>query len=148
MAPKGTQLKKWMKNTGFNILLHRRNTPQQKWYKLPQSKRLDKVFHVKGHVKKDRVPTLIYNKIHFQPKLFKTDMEGHSILFKEKKIPRCYLRSEHLCLSNWADTFVKQRKKESKTILLKPKLHTEPHTFIGEILIPHSQQWQGDLDNN
>jgi hypothetical protein len=54
------------------------------------------VFQANGPRKQAGVAILISNKIDFQPKVVKSDEEGHFIFMKGKNPPRESLNSEHL----------------------------------------------------
>jgi hypothetical protein len=56
------------------------------------------VFQANGPRKQAGVAILISNKIDFQPKVVKSDEEGHFIFMKGKNPPRESLNSEYLCL--------------------------------------------------
>ena len=48
------------------------------------------IFQATGRKKQDGVAILISNKINFQPKVIKKDMEGHFILIKGKILQEDY----------------------------------------------------------
>ena len=73
--------------------------------------------------KKWEVGILIWNKIHFQPKVFKKDKEGHFIFIKGK------IYRDKLSILNIYDPIARATKTR-KEILLKIKAHIVTHTTL------------------
>ena len=120
-------------NTGPNILLFTRNTPQPQRETLPQSKGLEKAFQSNGLKKQAGVAILISTKTDFKLKSIRRDEEKQFILI------RGTICQEEVLILNIYDPNVKAPTYVNET-LLQLKAYIKPHTLKeGDFKTPVSQ---------